>query len=224
MTYNFIRRFGNSYQQIKEPGIENEFHIVNDIAVVKPLNYQCSSNGESNEFILDGETWLQLPWSGWHVNKNGYVSCFGVPLHQVVAYLNDMIPAWGEVIDHKNRNRLDNRIQNLRPCSPIQNGWNSVKKHGHQLKNGKWRFTFSKSYPTMADAEEGLRSGEFQYMSKNRTCFINETFDTYEEGYQWWRFKAGIHYGEFSPFANPFKSCQEIVKEASENSKNQQPS
>jgi hypothetical protein len=37
MTYNFIRRFGNCYQQIKEPGIENKFHIVNDIAVVKPL-------------------------------------------------------------------------------------------------------------------------------------------------------------------------------------------
>ena len=37
MTYNFIRRFGNYYQQIKEPGIENKFRIVNGIAVVKPL-------------------------------------------------------------------------------------------------------------------------------------------------------------------------------------------
>ena len=99
-----------------------------------------------------------------------------------------------------------------------------MKKHGHQLKNGKWKFTFSKSFPTMADAEEGLRSGEFQYMSKNRTCFINETFDTYEEGYQWWKFKAGTHYGEFSPFANPYKTCREIVKEASESSKRQLPS
>ena len=110
MIYNFIRRFGNNYQQIKELGIENKFHMVNGIAVVKPLNYQCDSDGESNEFILDDKTWLQLPWSGWRINKNGYVSCFGVTLHQVVAYLNDMIPAWGEVIDHKNRNRLDNRI------------------------------------------------------------------------------------------------------------------
>lgn len=112
--------------------------MVNGIAVVKPLHYQCDSDGESNEFILDDKTWNKLPWSGWRINKNGYVSCFGVTLHQVVAYLNDMIPSWGEVIDHKNRNRLDNRIQNLRLCSPIQNGWNSEKKHGHQLKNGKW--------------------------------------------------------------------------------------
>ena len=118
------------------------------------------------------------------------------------------------MIDHKNRNRLDCRKTNIRPCTAIENGWNSERKHGHKLKNGKWKFTFSKSYPTMAEAEEGLRSGFFQYMSKNRTCFINETFNTYEEGYDWWRFQAGIHYGEFSPFAHPYKSCQEIINEA----------
>lgn len=176
------------------------------------------------EFIVDYGTWEKLPWSGWHINKNGYVSCFGIPLHQVVAYLNDMIPAWGEVIDHMNKNRLDNRIDNLRTCSPIQNSWNCEKRHGHQLKNGKWKFTFSKSYPTMAEAELGLINEGFQYMSKNRTCFINETFDTYEEGIQWWKFQAGIHYGDFSPFAHPYKSCDEIIKEACENSKRQQPS
>lgn len=176
------------------------------------------------EFLLDSGTWDKLPWSGWHINKNGYVSCFGVALHQVVAYLNNMIPAWGEVIDHMNRNRLDNRIENLRTCTPIQNGWNCDKRHGHQLKNGKWKFTFSKSYPTMADAERGLVDEGFQYMSKNRTCFSNQTFDSYEEGIQWWRFQAGIHYGEFSPFAHPYKTCEEIIKEACENSKRQRPS
>ena len=136
--------------------------------------------------------------------------------------MNDMVPAWGEVIDHMNRNRLDNRKVNLRICSPIQNSWNCEKRHGHQLKNGKWKFTFSKSYPTMEEAEEGLRSGFFQYMSGNRTCFTNMTFDTYEEGYDWWRFNAGIHYGEFSPFAHPYMTCDEIViKEACGDSMNQ---
>jgi hypothetical protein len=67
----------------------------------------------------------------------------------------------------------------------------------------------------MGDAEHGLVNEGFQYMSRNRTCFTTETFDTYEEGYQWWKFQAGIHYGEFSPFANPYKTCQEIIGEAS---------
>ena len=218
MLYPFVNAFGDKYQKIVIPGKENHFYIVGDIVVVTPIN-------SSSIFLLDEDIWNKMPWSGWKINKNNYISNCGLLLHRVVAYLCDMlIGQYGVMIDHKNRNRCDCRKENIRICTAIQNGWNSVKKHGHQLKSGKWRFTFSKSYPTMADAEEGLRSGEFQYMSKNRTCFINETFDTYEEGYQWWKFKAGTHYGEFSPFANPYKTCQEIVKEASENSKRQQPS
>lgn len=166
------------------------------------------------EFLVDLNVWEKLPWSAWEINKNGYVSSCSVPLHQIVCYLNDVEMPWGTVVDHMNRNRLDNRQDNLRVCSPIENGWNNERKHGHQLKNGKWKFTFSKSYPTMAEAEEGLRSGFFQYMSKNRTCFTNMTFDTYEEGYDWWRFQAGIHYGDFSPFAHPYKTCQQIIEES----------
>ena len=167
-----------------------------------------------NDFLVDIETWNKLPWSEWKLNRSGYVSCCSVPLHQIVAYFNGLEFNRDTVIDHMNRNRLDNRAENLRSCTAIENGWNSEKKHGHQLKNGKWRFTFSKSYPTMEEAEEGLRKGFFQYMSKNRTCFTNMTFDTYEEGYDWWKFNAGIHYGDFSPFAHPYKTCDEIIKEA----------
>lgn len=171
-----------------------------------------------NVFLVDVETWNQLPWSGWQINKSGYVSCCNVPLHQIVAYLNGIEFNRDTVIDHKNRNRLDNRFENLRPCTPIENGWNNERKHGHQLKNGKWKFTFSKSYPTMAEAERGLMDEGFQYMSKNRTCFITETFNSYEDGYWWWKYQAGVHFGEFSPFANPYKSCEQIIKEVSENS------
>ena len=222
MLYPFVNAFGDKYQKIVIPGKENHFYIVGDIVVVTPIN-------SSSIFLVDEDIWNKMPWSGWKINKNNYISNCGLLLHRVVAYLYDMLVGQhGVMIDHKNRNRCDCRKENIRICTAIQNGWNSVKKHGHQLKNGKWRFTFSKSYPTMAEAEEGLRSGEFQYMSKNRTCFINETFDTYEEGYQWWKFKAGIHYGEFSPFANPYQSCEDIIKEASyrisENSKRQRPS
>ena len=223
MDFPFKKHFGIDYQRVRESGMANEFHIISNIAIVKPVD-NLKGFDIKNEFIVDTDIWERLPWSGWRVGKTGYVSCCSVPLHQMVAWLNGMEFNKDTVVDHKNRNRLDNRSCNIRTCTSIENGWNNERRHGHQLKNGKWRFTFSKSYPTMAEAEEGLRSGEFQYMSKNRTCFINETFDTYEDGIQWWKFKAGIHYGEFSPFANPYKSCQEIVKEAFESSKRQRPS
>ena len=172
------------------------------------------------EFLVDLDIWEKLPWSAWEINKTGYVSCCNVPLHQVVCYLNDVEMPWGTVVDHMNRNRLDNRQDNLRVCSPIENGWNNERKHGHQLKNGKWKFTFSKSYPTMAEAEKGLANFGFQYMSKNRTCFMHETFDSYEDGYVWWKFLAGIHYGDFSPFAHPYKTCQQIIEECSKEKAN----
>lgn len=172
-------------------------------------------SGAKTDFLVDVDTWNRLPWSGWRINRSGYVSCCGVTLHLIVAYLNGYHIDRNTIIDHKNRNRLDNRRTNLRTCTSIENGWNNERRHGHQLKNGKWRFTFSKSYPTMAEAEDGLRTGGFQYMNSNRTCFMAETFDTYEEGWQWWKFNAGIHYGEFSPFANPYKTVDEIVSEAS---------
>ena len=216
MNFPFIKHFGKDYQRISEHGCANEFRTIGNVVAVKPLN-------NDKEFLVDAPTWDKLPWSGWRTSKNGYVFCCGVALHQIVAYFNGVEFKRDTVIDHKNRNPLDNRWSNLRPCTPIENGWNNERQHGHQLRNGKWRFTFSQSFPSMAEAEEGLRSGEFQYMSKNRTCFVNETFDTYEEGYQWWKFKAGMHYGEFSPFANPYKTCEEIINEASVCSKRQRP-
>ena len=78
---------------------------------------------------MDKEDWERLPWSGWKINKNGYVCNCGLQLHRLVAYFNGMLeddPNW--VIDHKNRNRLDNRLSNLRTCNAIQNGWNNERK------------------------------------------------------------------------------------------------
>lgn len=205
MTYPFIKRFGKNYQQIKEFNNTNKFKVINDIAVVTPTN-------DERIFLVDLDTWNKLPWSGWHINWNDYVSCCHLTMHGVVAYLNGLLEDDpNAVIDHKNRNHLDNRICNLRPCTSIENGWNVEKKHGHQLKSGKWKFTFSKSFPTMGEAEQELGIGNFQYMSKNRTCFNECTFDSYEEGMTWWKFQAGIHYGEFSPFANPYMSCEDII-------------
>lgn len=197
------------FAKIKVQDKTNRFRLVGNYAVVKPLNSE-------SEFILDSDDWDRLPWSCW-VLANGYPTCHGIGLHRLVAYLNGLYDEDpNAVIDHKNRNPLDNRKFNLRACNSIQNGWNSEKRHGHQLKNGKWKFTFSKSFPTMADAEQELAMGRFQYMSKNRTCFTECTFDTYDEGMEWWRFNAGIHYGEFSPFANPYQTVEEILLKTSQ--------
>jgi hypothetical protein len=53
------------------------------------------------------------------------------------SYHNGEIPK-GLYIDHINRNPLDNRIENLRLCTPTQNEYNKPRK-GYRFEAGKWR-------------------------------------------------------------------------------------
>lgn len=78
----------------------------------------------------------------WYLNRGGYPATYGtfdntikfsrpVPLHQL---LHGKL-AKGFVVDHINRNRLDNRRENLRICTAAQNSWNRKKP-----KNSKNRY------------------------------------------------------------------------------------
>ena len=70
----------------------------------------------------------------WYLNSNGYPATYGsydnvikysrpVTLHRIMfGKLNQ-----GYVVDHINRNRLDNRRENLRICTSLQNSYNKSK-------------------------------------------------------------------------------------------------
>lgn len=63
----------------------------------------------------------------WYADKDGYLTSsyyyFGVlrvvRFHRIVAH-----PKPGQRVDHKNRNRADNRKQNLRCCNSVENNRN----------------------------------------------------------------------------------------------------
>lgn len=85
----------------------------------------------------------------WYLNSNGYPSTYGtidqaikyncpVTLHQLIFGPLEK----GYVVDHINRNKLDNRRDNLRICTILQNSYNKSKpknaknKYKGVIKNG----------------------------------------------------------------------------------------
>lgn len=86
----------------------------------------------------------------WYLCKSGYPGTYGtcdemikfsrpVSLHQIMHGKLEK----GYVVDHINRNKLDNRRENLRVCTAVQNSYNKSKpknstgKYKGVTKNGK---------------------------------------------------------------------------------------
>lgn len=90
-------------------------------------------HGEGKFAIVDDDVFEYLSQFGWSVTKNGYPRRNAKTeqgwrqqrMHQDVLDLQR-----GEWGDHKNGDRLDNRMENLRRCSLEQNAQNrAINKH-----------------------------------------------------------------------------------------------
>ena len=103
------------------------------------------------------------------VDKKGY------QLSRLVwIYHHGCIPE-GMQIDHINRDKLDNRIENLRCCTPQQNEWN--KSHcGVRFESGKWRARYSHDnkdkHIGMFDTEDEAKAAYFNTVSQLRNEYM----------------------------------------------------
>lgn len=105
----------------------------------------------------------------WFKNDSGYAVRREVPrrMHRLLMGDPD-----GLLIDHINRNPLDNRRWNLRLCNKSQNGQNRVPPGGGVHRNGRrWRAKLALNgktihlgyYDTREEALEARRAGELTY-------------------------------------------------------------
>lgn len=76
----------------------------------------------------------------WILGKDGYARKMGFRGERMHAFVMSLEQETeGKFIDHINRDRLDNRIENLRLVLPIENAWNrSLKPMSNikRLRNG----------------------------------------------------------------------------------------
>lgn len=102
--------------------------------------------------LIDDEDYAQVShWKWYWDNPNNYAmkTTGGYP-HHLHRYIMSMyFDVSGKVIDHINRNGLDNRKENLRLCTYSQNGMNTEKREWwksssrykgvSRLPDGKWQ-------------------------------------------------------------------------------------
>ena len=80
----------------------------------------------------------------WYLDKDGYaITRYGKRLHRLILNAKK-----GEIVDHINHNKLDNRKENLRIVTKQQNAQNRKKQCGVFKRNdsGKWQAQIMVNY------------------------------------------------------------------------------
>lgn len=80
---------------------------------------------------------LRRPWHA-NVRRQGNARAqFKAPSGRMLLLSREIAnPSDGMVVDHANRDTLDNRRPNLRVCSSVENAWNRVKPRHKRLPKG----------------------------------------------------------------------------------------
>ncbi len=120
--------------------------------------------GKSDKFVIISPELAPIILEyDWYLSKSGYPTTYkspdkkhhfgrsGLKMHQLIY---QRVPK-GYVVDHINRNRLDNRVENLRVCTIAENNYNRTKpKNGNNTYKGVqetangWRASISKEGQT----------------------------------------------------------------------------
>lgn len=158
--------------RIKSKRKFNKYEIIDGYVKVK-LN-------DENYMLCDIEDWERFKGHYWYMSDNGYAVCEtmktgALRFHKLVTGTTAEV-----IIDHINRNKLDNRKQNLRIANKKVNSINrdlqSNNTTGHagvhfNKKNGKWnarvkvngKVIWLGSFPTKEEAIAARKAGEEKY-------------------------------------------------------------
>jgi hypothetical protein len=146
--------------------------------------------------LIDNEDYEKLKRYKYYLHKKGYVYRFDYENKRKVIYLHREIMGFpeGKVIDHINRNKLDNRKRNLRIATNKQNLHNSEKSKAKStskykgvcwIKKAKaWQATITidgKQHKIGYFHDENVAAVAYNHYAKmyrKEFAFLNDVIDT----------------------------------------------
>jgi hypothetical protein len=176
--------------KIKEIELEKEkLHRLTPITYnskgIAYISVKSKKDNKEYECLVDEDKWHYLTFiATWYRNTKGYVKAKINKKDKFIhRHLYDKYKQNENIlklqIDHKNRNKLDNRLSNLRPATSTQNNSNTETTN-------KWGY-------------RGIRQNGNKYCAKIR-CegreYYTTVFDTVEEAALAYNELALEHYGE----------------------------
>ena len=93
------------------------------------MKFYIEKDGLMLECLVDDADWDLVRRYTWHIDAKGYLLAYNkgsgdsrvIRMHRLILGVLDS-PQW--IVDHKNRNKRDNRRDNIRVCSPSQSCMN----------------------------------------------------------------------------------------------------
>jgi hypothetical protein len=113
---------------------------------MKPITRNSSGQAvirtkQDDEFIVDDNRWHELTFlTGWYKNSHGYAASSSSKIRTLM-HRHIMEAAEGQIIDHVNGNRADNRECNLRIATSTTNSHNRKKKENASSQYKGVRYT-----------------------------------------------------------------------------------
>lgn len=142
----------------------------------------------SQEVIIDGSDYsLVSSIASWYIDGHGYAYTLMADGSRL--FMHRLLCPQGEVVDHINQVRLDNRRSNLRPATRSQNAINRGK---------------TKASKTGYKGVFKVKSGKFvAAIRANYTLYHIGTYKTAEEAAVVYDNRAFQYFGEFAVFNFP---------------------
>ena len=145
------------------------------------IGYTSNTN---KEFLIDYDDYEKIKNYCWYETKQGYIAT-REPINKKIILLHKFIFSQNGTIDHINRNRKDNRKQNLRIVTIQQNTMNkSLQKNN---KSGQCGVFYSKD-----------RNKWVSQLTYNKHK-IMKRFNTKEEAIEYRKSLETKYFGEYAP-------------------------